>query len=1477
MDINDLINLRYVPIDKREANTEVKPTYSIYAQITDKIGIEARNILNDKALKLNKSSIYIAEKSMNEPAILFSFLDTPELSLDLFKSIKTRKNKLLVPKLKLYYMPKIIREKLPSKGIVRSLLSEYGRINQSKKDYGIMTLVNNPNILTGKDSVMVDMSWYTQAIKSVTTDKKLRLVTNMRNGILEMYKKYITSFFPDVFKNKILYFRAPFLSDTKIALNIMESQMTTQLKPIVLFMKWFQDDPEGFKDWLEAFKITIVLEGANGANLVLSGNANYRKMSLFKPKVIMRHLHILDTVSGKIDPAKEAELNKDVQGDDADALTNLEDDDVMFDTDNPNEFIKDDQMEDIDKHQEIAEAFEKGSDDFDEKMTSKPRNVIMEENKDLEEDITEIELAELNHTTRSYNKDYYKILEDAKLSKEDKAVELVEEHNYSRLKDNAESKEIKNLRKQLVKRYGKQPKEMIDVIKKHNIKDSDLKIETTTDTSYNKSSTNNYDKSYRKELAKDDFENILAAPSNLTYPLMLKKYTKTDISDREFKGYELKIEYETHNGEPLEIVLDIPEAYNDSGNLFMGGSPKQIKLQNAAKPVIKQDENVIITTAYNKVMLSLSGKYISMADKITVMHINAYWRLTNRTPILKVKTTDELGYFIYNNLCSYHLIHLNKHFVGLISENFDIDFRGKGKDKATGLTVLGTWYGKQVLHDPVKDTVEVGGKTYNTIEFICSILQHENPEAWKKATPSSVTGAQLYTPIATIMGRDIPVVLVLLVAISLKDLLNMLRDTNKLEYKVIRNSEISDKFINNDKYGIIRLADYTIVMKYNNDLNSLLLNYLTTIDLSDKTVFDITNLMEEITGNSNTALYIENFADSFIDPITKRVCNLYNIPDDFVGLFIYAVSLFTTHTTVYKSDIRNYRLISPSETINRCIYDVISKELSNNAARVKRGSRPKVVIPRDAVIQRIQSLPNVNESNPVSAFREMMEQSQVSFKGHNGINEPRAYNNNVRMFNENNYGVETCATAYSGNAGIVKYMPFNPTVTNLSGDYEHHDSAEDLDSSSLMGFSDAYTPYTRFNHCARRLMLSGQFSHILPSAEADPMLVSCYADEAAVKMTPKHSFTADRPGKVTEVNKDFIVLTYDDKTVDVVSLNNIDRNSDKGYFLKNDFTPTKNIKPGYKFKAGEVIAVNAESYKVKSNGRFGLSAGALVWVLTTDGEGVWEDSTEPSEVLSRKLATRIVKRIARVIDLNTEIRDWNVDIGSDITPTDILFKYKVLTDDETINELFSNMEELSLKEVDAHYRGKIVDIRVYWRDARNVEMSKSIRQFIKAVDDVQRIKNNMAVMDKVTDQFTRKLYDKRPQRLTRDKFSKINGDTIENGQIMIEYHIEILDKLGTGDKIVLDNALKGEPSRIIPKELRYKGAETRRTCDLAYSTYSVVKRMTPGMIHHGQLLSVLLHIACKNRQILNRPAEPGTLLDYDSSEAIKKGKYKRRG
>lgn len=1483
--------------------------YDLFMNQSDKkssISLEARNVVKDKFLRLNDNSIYIADKSVSESTLVYSLMNTNEESLELFKKLRLKKSNLLVFNLRTYYMPRILKEKLPNKTIIKNYNNEFMKITKMKKDYEVTTVVNSEDRIKDASS-MYDLSYLTNAIKEYTIDSGIRMNRKIRDAVLEIYKTYLSKNFP--INNKLVYVKYPFLSNTSIKLNIVESNMLNIFNPFLLFMEWFVNDSEGFKSWLKQTKISFVLEGKDGKLLVLTGRENFSENQMFKPVYVLRLLHMLDGKQDKelLDMIPTSELNEDV----AEALTDpvVNDSDVL--NDNPPVEIEDSTMDEIvstisskpvekigtinsskvsdAKAEKVFEELDKPKNDIEtgvSKIISKinpnpimavaspelqsKANVIRNEQiEQLSDDVTDIEITAAETTVRGRNKDYFSIIE-SDLPDEDKSVELVEVHNYTNLKESVETPEIKKLRKNIIKKYGKPVDEVVADIKTHKLEITEFKNVSDADSSYKSSTLYSYNKTYKDKIGQKEFENILSSPMNLTYPILLESYSEKDISSREQHAKEVTINYQTHNGTPLEIKLDIPLT-DDHGRLFLGGSYKHLMLQNGAKPVTKAGETVIITTEYSKTILSLNGKYANMRVKAAVLTLRTF---DKDKKVMKAKTTDELGDFIYNNLVSYNLIHINRQFNGVINEFMNLDFRGMGKEP-NGLTLLGYYKDKEVTHNPIKDVVYYAGKEYETLEFIMSCIRSIDPETFDNSIVRSVTTSGINTPTAKIMNKNIPVIMLLLVAMPLKDLLDKLKEENGLEYKVIKNGTQSvDKLKNNDKFGVIRLSDYSIVLKYNNTLNEVLLTYLTTIDLSKYNVFDITNIMEDIAGNANTALYIENFIEFFIGPETKRVCQMYGIPDDFVGILIYACSLFTSHITFKKNDVRNYRLIAQDEVINRVVYDVISKELSANAARMKRGSRARINIPKDAVIRRLQELPNMSEANQLSPFREIMNQHQVSYKGHNGINEPRAYTLDVRAFNKNNVGCETTATPYSGTAGVIKYLPVNPVIADATGQYEHHDTHDDVTPAQYSSFVESYIPYLSADHINRTIMVSGQVNHIKPVEGADPMLISCHGDENAVYTTPSFSYIAKDKGKVTALNDNFCKIKYEDGTIDVIPLDTINRNSDKGYYLKNTFVVDDKIKLGSTIKKGDVVAYAKNFYKKKPNGQIGLCAGALTWVLFCDSQYVWEDSGLVFSDLAEKLASRVVKRIAHVIDLNTEIRDWNVNIGSEVKPDDVLYKYKVLTDDETINELFSNAESLSLREVDAHYRGKLVDIRVYWRKSNNVEMSASVRKFVKAVDDVYRVQCHMGDLDDVTDQFTKSIVDKRPQLLTKDKFSKINGDNIENGQMLIEYSIEILDKIGPGDKLVVDRALKQEPSVVYDKNVRPVGTRTGRRPSMLSSEIGVFKRGTAGMCLAGTLISIILHEANYANLVLGGEVPEGSLLDYYSSEELIK-EYKK--
>ena len=1491
------------------------------------IGLEARNVLNDKFLRLNDSPIYVGTKSVTELTIIFSLMDKYEDSLNLYKTLRQRKSNLLTYNVRTYYMPRILKERLPNKTIIKNYNEQYTRMLKLKKEYDINAIINNEDRIKNTSTVY-DMSYLTNAIREFTIDKGLKMNRKLRQGILDIYNSYFEKDF-EGYDNKIVYVKYPFLSNTNIKLNIVEANMLDIFNPFLLYMEWFVNEPEGFKAWLKRSKLTFVLEGYNGKLVVLSGRNGFCDNQMFKPIYILRLLHILDgktdkevedmipeTVESVEEPVKEDGGNnvEDAKVERINEVTKAVAEPIMDDKETPEntekvkveadvleEIAKDissEPLEDIGKPDSDKKSEEKANKIFDkidkvneviEKATATPvgkfkaaitkemdapliaanptKFAVIENARvqKLSDDITEIEIAAAETTPKGKNKDYFAIIESEDIPDEDKGVELLEVHNYTNLKQSVETPEIKKLRKNIIKKYGRPVDEVVADVKEHKLPVEQFKNVSDPDSSYDHSTLYQFNQGYKEKIAKTEFENILASPMNLTYPILLKNYEEKDISDRESHMKQVNIHYETHNGYPLDIQLDIPIT-DEHGRFFIGGSYKHMMIQNAAKPVTKSGETVIITTDYSKTIITMSGKYANMRVKQLVLTLKGF---DKETKVMKAKTTDELGDFIYNNYVSYNLIHINRQFNGVINENMNLDFRGIGKDEETGLSILGTLYDKRVLHDPEKDIVIYDGKESDTISFISSTIRSINPELFDSCVVRSVTTSGINTPTAKIMNKQIPIILLLCIAMPLKDLLDKLVEENGLEYKTIKNgTQQVDKLKNNDKFGVIRLRDYSIVLKYNNTLNEILLTYLTTMDLTNYDVFDITNVMEDFAGNANTALYIENFIEFFIGPETQRICKMYNIPDDFVGIFIYACSLFTSYITYKKNDFRSYRMMGQDEIVNRVIYDVIAKELSANAARVKRGSRPKINIPRDAVIRRLQELPNMSESNQLSPFRETLEQHQFSMKGHNGINEPRAYTTDIRAYNKNNMGIETTSTPYSGTAGVIKYLPMNPVVSDLTGNYEHHDNPGDLSPSQYSSFVESYVPYLNCDHINRVIMVSGQFNHIKPVEGADPMLVSCHADENVVYNTPSFSYVAKDKGKIISINDQFCKIQYEDKTIDVIPLDNINRNSDKGYYLKNDFIVDDKYKVGSTVRKGDVVAYAKNFYKKKPNGQIGLCAGALSWILIADSQYTWEDSGIMFSDLSERLASKVVKRIARVIDLNTEIRDWNVNIGSDVKPDDLLFKYKILTDDDTINELFSNAEALSLKEVTAHYKGKLSDIRVYYRKSQTVEMSPSVRKFLKAVDDVQRVQCHMTDLDDVTDQFTKSLYDKRPQLLTKEKFSKINGDNIENGQMLIEYSITTHSKLGQADKVVTNSALKSEISRVVDAEKRPVGTITGRHASMMTASMGVMKRMTAGLCHHGTLVSIILHEANYANLVLGGEVEKGSLLDYYSSEDL---------
>ncbi len=212
----------------------------------DKIGMEARNVINDKFIRLNSSSIYVADKSVSEPVLIYALTEKNEDTLNLFKKLSKKQSNFICNRLKIFYIPRILRIKLPNKTTIGNYSTELTRLKKVAKENNIVTVVNMEDRIK-QDSVMIDMSYIYQIIHKETIGRKYTMNKKIRETVLNVYKSEFEKY--PHYRNKIIYVKAPILTGTPIKLNIMDSQMLKFFKPFVLFLEWFVNDTNGFKQW----------------------------------------------------------------------------------------------------------------------------------------------------------------------------------------------------------------------------------------------------------------------------------------------------------------------------------------------------------------------------------------------------------------------------------------------------------------------------------------------------------------------------------------------------------------------------------------------------------------------------------------------------------------------------------------------------------------------------------------------------------------------------------------------------------------------------------------------------------------------------------------------------------------------------------------------------------------------------------------------------------------------------------------------------------------------------------------------------------------------------------------------------------------------------------------------------------------------------------------------------------------------------
>lgn len=1433
--------------------------------------------------------LYANKKNMTKGTVIMNFNENMSDNLAVFKDIKNKLGNAVIPALKGYHFPGSTFIKLGDKKARLRLLELLNTVRKTRGEYSIQNIFVNYEQY--KDmNMFYDFSPYLSKVKNLLMGKRPTRAMNIDalnyiRATIENMKSH---------SNKVLLFDAPVLSKLGIKGEIIQDSLQyKQFSPTLLLLHWAQEQPEVFRGWMKNNGITLVFRND-------------------RQSVVFKHTDIKNTgaESGYYNYSYSDELHiqkycVDTSDEvDEESFYRLDDTVVQFDEpeldfsdiaepvytagespyadgidshmmlrkirrlDNAtmsDEIIHEDDYTEIDDLDEVNTDID--SDEALIAVITGSEPIDDESIEEVEEETSVAIIDAIEESDKIKLEDIIDIMNDPDKSESDKSTEIIEKVSYQESLKDLETPEIKTYRKKMNKKFGPQTLEEAAIIAAQNkLTPTPYPVEQIGG-GFDESTLYMREEKYKEQLDESDLINIITHFSKASKPMFIEDIKREDASSRMNRQEKITVKAIDDKGEPFEFSFYRPIVHNDG--VFLGGSAKCILKQDAAKVISKAGSDVIITDN-KKIFINAKGKYPSRLAVQLLRLIKKLSKIEN--PVVYSLNDHSIDAMIMTNRLSYDALNIFRYMYSI--ENAELDtkilFNKDGKDDTKG-TYLGVWRGRDCYHNPEKNTVTVDytNETYTVIDFIEAVILDSDSRAEEiykslpKTIPKEIDHAQ-----CIIMGQKVPLVYLLLINLGLKGVLDNLKEFNNLEYTVTKGTK-KLKLPIHKGYGSIDFDGFSVAIKFNNRVNELILSPLCNMDLTRYKTADISKIMSDAMGNTNFALYIENFIDGFFSPMGIRYLKSHNLPHTFSEVLIYCVHLLYSHKTYTNTDARNYRLLTTGEVVNRVTYAAIAAAYEDYTVKRKRGSKTKFSMKPDAVNKELVTLLTTSEAPLSSPIAEVAMKYSKSFKGTSGVNNERSYNKDRRMFEDSHIGNTSMSTSASANAGVVKSMPLNPAITNLNGDYQYipPEEVKNISASKVISLTEGLVPYSTYYDSAHRvLMIEGQYKHLLPVSNAEPNYISYGVDDIVPYASNAFSIKAQQDGEIIEVNSNYVKVKYKDGTIEPIKLNEVMRNSAKGFFLNNNMVPTSNIKVGKKVKKNDILAYSDYFFK-EVHGNVVFAGGPMAWCLIYDSSETYEDGGLMFETISNKLATPLVRRIDAKFKLNTDIRHICTKLGEMIPPDEHLLEFNMLTDDGDMSKYLAEFAEsdASIKTLKPKYSGKLVDIKCYYRESAKVPMHATVKKAIAELSMMHDIKGNESnAMDGVKDNFLKETRTSKPVKLSGDLFSKINGSNIENGEILFEFFVETMNNHGIADKLVIDRALKNEISKVLPDSMAPVGVESGRKIDVALNTYSVFARKTPGLFMTGYTNLLLLHMAREFRRAMNIPVEPGSMMDFDS-------------
>ena len=962
-----------------------------------------------------------------------------------------------------------------------------------------------------------------------------------------------------------------------------------------------------------------------------------------------------------------------------------------------------------------------------------------------------------------------------------------------------------------------------DVINRATDKVPEITLPFKTLTGAENTKFNKFNKHYDEHTRDYDIVQTAMHLAKADVPLFIEGIT-TAPNDKNEMGslHEMaEMSFKDEDGNAHHAKIKIPTMYR--GKLLINNTRYTIDNQELPLVVTRDRDAVVITANYNKMYIeNLYGKFISPSMSRLVKLTKALME-SNQAGLDIVMTdcsSDNKGV----SICA-DLVEVSREIKRIvIGDQLEIyashaafieAFKDEPEAQGDGIYRIGTFKGEAILMNTNTSSItftadnsttrDIAGKLVEIIESLEASKEIKIPKTKPKCRGSY----------GKLMGKWCPLVLLL----AYTDGLYSTLDAYDIQYKV---------HIGKKPKGVYHVLEFTqdtyLEIIADNIEEMAFVNPLMGLDLIDYNIEDledpawVANILETTSGSGNFPVYVSNFKSMFIDNVTVDVLKMIGLPDTFQEVVLYANTLLYDATYKSKVNLGNSRIRGMSETVTACAQKAIFEAYSNFAVKRKRGSKnAKFSVDPDAAIKMLMGLPNVKVYDTCNPISDIQTSLSVSKKGLSGTNVDQAFTLDNRLNDSSAIGVIALATQYGQTTGIAKNLTVEPAIEGSRGIIKPTDPKA-LSFYNFMTAVEASVPGVRHDDSPRIQNLYNQSMAMYASVNSEPPLVCNGFEKAIPYRSEQFSHIADEDGVVVLINDRTFTVQYKSGAKETFPIQCVEKHSGKSYYTNNSMD--LNFKLNQRFKKGEILAYNNRFYKKSMMGGIQFTMGPIAKVMLHSFDGVHEDAVLISDEFAKKMMSTSVKKQDVRLKSFDRILSYAKPYGRYTAGTDMVTFIRG-NDDEFLNKFLQEREETAFEDINTvkkqfHYAGDVISVRLYYCCEKE-DLSPSILGFVNTIEKLVGGKGH-SNFDKFASAGSKAFYSEMPRKVKVG--DKINGTKFDKGDILVEYHIEHPDFIKEGDKVSLYTALKGMPSKIVPRAQMPIGSITGDSPDIIISPYS---------------------------------------------------------